>query len=321
MSERKVINKYYPPDFDPNKLISRGKLAKQMNQGKPKKPRQMEVRMMMPFSMCCATCKEFVYIGTKFNSRVEKVKGEDYLGIAIWRFYGKCPNCRGEFAFKTDPKHAEYVLEAGGTRNYDARRDQAAAAEQVDEEQKAELDGDAMKALEHKTYNTANELLALEQLDELRKLNKRLLSRDETLDNALDHLAAAQVEVNAGAATMGSMDLTSAEQAELDRATRIFDGRFVSDEDSDDADIAIPSASAASSTDPAAVAPKKKPDGPDATGIAPSSRNGIGAAASLLKGMTKKRKATDVQPVTQPVKVSKGNLGSLLGGYGSDNSD
>lgn len=42
-----------------------------------------------------------------------------------------------------------------------------------------------MRALEHKTYSTANELMALEQLDELRKINKRLLNRESTVDDAL----------------------------------------------------------------------------------------------------------------------------------------
>lgn len=41
MSERKVLNKYYPPDFDPSK-IPRAKLAKN---------RQYVVRIMAPFNM------------------------------------------------------------------------------------------------------------------------------------------------------------------------------------------------------------------------------------------------------------------------------
>ncbi|KAH9640632.1 hypothetical protein HF086_000576 [Spodoptera exigua] len=79
MSERKVLNKYYPPDFDPSK-IPRMKLAKN---------RQYTVRLMAPFNMRCATCGEYIYKGKKFNARKEDVENEDYLGIRIYRFYIK----------------------------------------------------------------------------------------------------------------------------------------------------------------------------------------------------------------------------------------
>ena len=51
MSERKVLNKYYPPDFDPNK-IPRCKLPKN---------RQYTVRLMAPFNMRCVTCGEVIF--------------------------------------------------------------------------------------------------------------------------------------------------------------------------------------------------------------------------------------------------------------------
>jgi hypothetical protein len=48
--------------------------------------------------------------------------------------------------------------------------------------------GDTMAALEHKTSTTANELITLEQLDELRKINKRMLDRESTLEDAINWL-------------------------------------------------------------------------------------------------------------------------------------
>lgn len=123
MADRKVLVKYYPPDFDPEKLREKSRLCRRYEKRGKGGVKQMNVRFMFPFTMCCATCGEFIYIGTKFNSRVERIAGEDYLGIAIWRFYGRCPHCRGEIAFKTDPQHTEYVLEFGGTRTYDPRKD------------------------------------------------------------------------------------------------------------------------------------------------------------------------------------------------------
>ncbi|EPR58040.1 hypothetical protein TGDOM2_207400 [Toxoplasma gondii GAB2-2007-GAL-DOM2] len=201
MADRKVLVRYYPPDFDFDVLRQKKRVlyrAKELQHGK--KPRQtgmskiMHVRMMFPFTLQCASCKEFVYVGTKFNSRVERVQGEDYLGIVKWRFYGRCPNCRGEICFKTDPKNGDYVLEWGGTRTYDPMRDQQLAEERLRKEREEELEGDRMKQVEAKTYNVQNELAALEQLEELRKMNRRLVDREAATEQALQFLR--QNEVN-----------------------------------------------------------------------------------------------------------------------------
>lgn len=74
-----VLNKYFPPDFDPD-LIPRRKGTKNS---------QQVVRLMAPFSMRCNTCGEYIYKGKKFNARKETVQGEDYYGIKIFRFYIK----------------------------------------------------------------------------------------------------------------------------------------------------------------------------------------------------------------------------------------
>lgn len=95
MSERKVLNKYYPPDFDPSKIPRR----------RGPKNSQQVVRLMAPFSMSvlvhlsgndylanlldvcrrCNTCGDYIYKGKKFNARKETVEGEDYYGIKIFR--------------------------------------------------------------------------------------------------------------------------------------------------------------------------------------------------------------------------------------------
>lgn len=163
MSERKVLNKYYPPDFDPSK-IPRIKLPKN---------RQYTVRLMAPFNMRCQTCGEYIYKGKKFNARKEDVENQDYLGIRIYRFYIKCTRCLQEISFKTDPKNTDYEIEAGATRNFMALKLAEEQAIREEEEAKEEEASNPMKLLENRTKQSKNEIEILELLEELKDLNKR----------------------------------------------------------------------------------------------------------------------------------------------------
>ncbi|XP_010678701.2 uncharacterized protein LOC104894214 [Beta vulgaris subsp. vulgaris] len=156
MGERKVLNKYYPPDFDPAKIPRR----------RQPKNQQIEVTMMLPMSIRCNTCRNYIYEGTKFNSRKETVIDETYLGIKIFRFYFKCTNCSAELIIKTDPQNTGYVVEAGATRNF----------EQVDKEttkRVAEDLGDAMKSLENRTLDCKQEMDIMAGLHELKSMKSR----------------------------------------------------------------------------------------------------------------------------------------------------
>lgn len=97
MSERKVLTKYYPPDFDPSAI---GRTPKHLRKAGPK---VITVRLMAPFPMKCTNCGEYIYRGRKFNARKENLE-EKYLNIPIYRFYIRCTRCSGEITFRTDPK-------------------------------------------------------------------------------------------------------------------------------------------------------------------------------------------------------------------------
>ncbi|PSN47116.1 Coiled-coil domain-containing protein 94 [Blattella germanica] len=168
MSERKVLNKYYPPDFDPSK-IPRMKLPRN---------RQYTVRLMAPFNMRCITCGEYIYKGKKFNARKEDVEGEDYLGIRIYRFYIKCTRCLQEISFKTDPRNTDYEIEAGATRNFMALKLAEEQAQREEDERKEDEATNPMKLLENRTKQSKQELELLESLEELRDLNRRQRSVD-----------------------------------------------------------------------------------------------------------------------------------------------
>lgn len=139
MAERKVLNKYIPPDYDPDLMMRNRELLRKHGYMSDTKtsirkdvldlnPKLMNIRMMFPFTFRCSSCKDFTYVGTKFNSRAEKLYEETYLGIVKWRFYAKCPTCKAPIVFKTDPKHGDYTLESGGIRTYDPNRDAILAA-------------------------------------------------------------------------------------------------------------------------------------------------------------------------------------------------
>ncbi|CAD6582036.1 MAG: hypothetical protein TREMPRED_003161 [Tremellales sp. Tagirdzhanova-0007] len=174
MSERKVLNKYFPPDFDPSK-IKRRKIGRDP---------QMVIRLMAPFSMRCNRCGEYIYKGKKFNARKETAQNEEYYGIKIFRFY----IASREITFKTDPKNADYTCEHGATRNFENWTDadpngragaipDAAADDEYDSDGNAREDKkekDAMADLERSQEQSRREMEMMDELADLRQRNARL---------------------------------------------------------------------------------------------------------------------------------------------------
>lgn len=158
-----MLNKYYPPDFDPSKIPRR----------RQPKNQQIKVRMMLPMSIRCNTCGNYIYKGTKFNSRKEDVIGETYLGIQIFRFYFKCTKCSAEITMKTDPQNSDYTVEAGATRNFEPWRSTDEAIDDAKKKRDAEEMGDAMKVLENRTLDSKREMDILAALDEMKSMRAR----------------------------------------------------------------------------------------------------------------------------------------------------
>ena len=176
MSERKVLSKYYPPDFDPSKLT-----RKKHDPNSKKSGRQQTVRLMTPYSMRCNTCGEYIYRGKKFNARKEDAQ-ENYLGIKIFRFYIRCTRCTAEITFKTDPKNMDYTAERGASRNFEPWREEK--PEETEEERFARLEEEAnpMKDLEIKQMDSKREMEVMDALDQVRASNARIDKAQREMD-------------------------------------------------------------------------------------------------------------------------------------------
>ncbi|XP_041511053.1 LOW QUALITY PROTEIN: splicing factor YJU2-like [Microtus oregoni] len=163
MSERKVLNKYSPPDFDPSKIP---KL-------KRPKDRQYVVRMMAPFNMRCKTCGEYIYRGKKFNTRKETIQKESCLGLPVFCLYINCMHCLAEITFKTDPENRDYTVEHGATSSFQAEKLLEEEEKRVQKEREDEELNNPMKVLENCTKDSMLEMEVLENLQELKDLNQR----------------------------------------------------------------------------------------------------------------------------------------------------
>ncbi|KFD47138.1 hypothetical protein M513_11988 [Trichuris suis] len=224
-TERKVLNKYYPPDFDPRKLP---KVSVPRN-------RQYVIRVMAPFNMRCNTCGEYIYKGKKFNARRETVEDETYLGLPIFRFYFRCPQCLAEITFKTDLKNCDYAQEHGSTRLFEAERlirEKEANERAAEEEERT----NPMTMLEKRTKMSRFEMEALDRLEELKEINKRQanvnydLMLSETRKSEFEELRQQHEEETALLRAMGflSGDLPS------DRLVNLPVIKRLPDTDSDD---------------------------------------------------------------------------------------
>mmetsp|Transcript_8987 Transcript_8987/g.10775 ORF Transcript_8987/g.10775 Transcript_8987/m.10775 type:complete len:260 (+) Transcript_8987:140-919(+) len=173
MGERKVLNKYFPADFDPSKIPRR-----KFDYDAPQ-----DIRMMLPFSMCCLSCGHYMYQGKKFNSKKETAKGMDYLGVKRLRFTIKCEVCSGKITFLTDPKNQDYECESGASRNFAAWRDTGDDHNKTLVEKEEPKEKTSMEVLEERAISSKKELDIMEQLEKTLKRNSRAdVSRLDVLD-------------------------------------------------------------------------------------------------------------------------------------------
>ncbi|CCD27407.1 mRNA splicing protein YJU2 NDAI_0K02160 [Naumovozyma dairenensis CBS 421] len=116
MSERKAINKYYPPDYDP--ILAEKSMRKNAKQLKTMDKGKTTIRLMTPFSMRCLKCSEFIPKSRKFNGKKELLPERYLESVKIYRLTIRCPRCANMISFKTDPRNGDYIMEEGATKNH-----------------------------------------------------------------------------------------------------------------------------------------------------------------------------------------------------------
>ncbi|CAI4612213.1 ALI_collapsed_G0034620.mRNA.1.CDS.1 [Saccharomyces cerevisiae] len=194
MSERKAINKYYPPDYNPLEAekLSR-KMAKKL---KTMNKSHASIRLMTPFSMRCLECNEYIPKSRKFNGKKELLK-EKYLdSIKIYRLTISCPRCANSIAFRTDPGNSDYVMEVGGVRNYVPQKpnddlNAKTAVESIDE---------TLQRLVREKEMEQNEKMGIKEQadDKMDLLEKRLakIQQEQEDDEELENLRKKNLEMS-----------------------------------------------------------------------------------------------------------------------------
>ncbi|EJF55855.1 CWC16 protein [Dichomitus squalens] len=169
------FNKYYPPDYDPEKHSSlnayRGKhalgdRARKIGEG------ILIVRFELPFNIWCGTCNNHIGMGVRYNA--EKKKVGNYYSTPIYSFRCKCHLCSGWFEIQTDPKNTRYVVVSGARQkeeDWDPEENGGFAVHETDPNQGPV---DPLAALEKST-------------DAQNHMNNVQVPRIEALQNLADH--------------------------------------------------------------------------------------------------------------------------------------
>nr|XP_023670171.1 coiled-coil domain-containing protein 130 [Paramormyrops kingsleyae]XP_023670173.1 coiled-coil domain-containing protein 130 [Paramormyrops kingsleyae] len=171
MGERKGVNKYYPPDFDPAKHGSLNgywkthplrERARKLSQG------ILIIRFEMPYNIWCDGCKNHIGMGVRYNA--EKKKVGNYYTTPIYRFRMKCHLCVNYIEMQTDPATCDYVIVSGAQRKEE--RWDMAENEQIlttEHSEKEKLETDAMYKLDHGGRDKEKLRASLPTLNELQE--------------------------------------------------------------------------------------------------------------------------------------------------------
>lgn len=184
MGERKGVNKWYPPDYDPSKgglnkwqgTHALRERAKKIHMG------IIIIRFEMPYNIWCEGCGKHIGMGVRYNS--EKKKVGMYYTTPVYQFRMKCHLCDNHFEIKTDPANLDYVIVSGARRQ--EKRFEASENGTVVPDEKAtinKLATDAMFKLEHGEKDTSKAKDAKPRIGKMIEIQDRV--KDDYMANRL----------------------------------------------------------------------------------------------------------------------------------------
>ncbi|KAK9774361.1 putative Splicing factor YJU2 [Seiridium cardinale] len=170
MSDRQVIQEYYPPGFDPNR-ISRTRKRPQLG------PKFEECQWVVPFTVRCSRCGDYVYKGRRSDARKETT-GEKYKSLPVTRLHIRCPSCSSAISFKIRFQTGDYVCDSGaqrsrGLQNTTTPAEQGTIEQSLDRLERREEERHAIVDLEAKALDAKREKVIADALDKIRLRNER----------------------------------------------------------------------------------------------------------------------------------------------------
>ncbi|CDH55941.1 coiled-coil domain-containing protein 130 [Lichtheimia corymbifera JMRC:FSU:9682] len=165
------FNKYYPPDWTPdkgsvNKHVGKhplGDRARKLDQG------ILVVRFELPFNIWCTGCENHIGRGVRYNA--EKKKIGNYYSTPILQFRMKCHLCSNWIEIHTDPKNTDYKVVSGARKKVEEwEPEDTEVIKLKDEETKERLESDAMFRLEHGVMDQQVEKESVPVLTQLQQL-------------------------------------------------------------------------------------------------------------------------------------------------------
>ncbi|KAI8992066.1 CWC16 protein, partial [Mycotypha africana] len=172
LSEMQPFNKYYPPDWTPDKgSINKyqgkhalGDRARKLDEG------ILIVRFELPFNIWCNGCDNHIGQGVRYNAQKKQIG--KYYSTPILQFRMKCHLCDNWIEIQTDPKNTQYVVASGARKKveeWEPEENEVLKIQDADEKEK--LESDPMYRLEHGIKDKQVISEATPHLTQLQELN------------------------------------------------------------------------------------------------------------------------------------------------------
>ncbi|KAG2172681.1 hypothetical protein INT43_000028, partial [Umbelopsis isabellina] len=180
------FNKYYPPDWTPekgsvNKHVGKhplGDRARKIDQG------ILIVRFELPFNIWCEGCDNHIGMGVRYNAQKKKIG--NYYSTPIWSFRMKCHLCDNWIEIHTNPKDAQYVVMSGARQKLEEWEPEDSEVIRLKDDALVEkMANDAFFKLEHDVQDEKKASETVPILTQLQRLNDSQWSDPYTLSQQL----------------------------------------------------------------------------------------------------------------------------------------